>query len=100
MTGVHFAQVRGRLTLADVLDLLGSIPGKTSGDQVRGPCLVHRSVPPSSRSFSANRKIDIYMCVKCGSPENQLDPYAAVTGLGFFEAAIALCEPLNCEIRL
>ena len=54
MPGIHFAEVRARITLADVLDLLGFVPCESSGDQVRGPCLVHRSISPLSRSFSAN----------------------------------------------
>ena len=96
--GIHFAEVRARITLADVLDLLGFVPCESSGDQVRGPCLVHHSISPLSRSFSANLKRHIYRCLKCGSSGNQLDLYAAVTGLGVFEATVALCEQLHREI--
>ena len=39
--GIHFAEVRARITLADVLDLLGFVPCESSGDQVRSPCLIH-----------------------------------------------------------
>ena len=92
MPGIHFAEVRARITLADVLDLLGFVPCESSGDQVRGPCLVHHSISPLSRSFSANLKRHIYRCFKCGSSGNQLDLYAAVTALGVFEATVALCE--------
>ena len=42
--GIHFAEVRARITLADVLDLLGFVPCESSGDQVRGPCLVRHSI--------------------------------------------------------
>ena len=97
--GIHFAEVRARITLADVLGLLGFVPCESSGDQVRGPCLVHHSISPLSRSFSANLKLHIYRCFKCGSSGNQLDLYAAVTGLGVFEATVALCEQLHREIR-
>ena len=96
--GIHFAEVRARITLADVLGLLGFVPCESSGDQVRGPCLVHHSISPLSRSFSANLKLHIYRCFKCGSSGNQLDLYAAVTGLGVFEATVALCEQLHREI--
>ena len=98
MPGIHFAEVRARITLADVLDVLGFIPCDRSGDQVRGPCLVHRSASPSSRSFSANLNLHIYRCFKYGSSGNQLDLYAAVTGLSFFEATVELCEKLHREI--
>jgi DNA primase len=98
MPGIHFAEVRARIALAEVLDLIGFVPSETTGDQLRGPCPVHRSTTPSSRSFSANLESHIYRCFKCGSCGNQLDLYASVTGLSLFEAAIALCDQLHCEI--
>jgi hypothetical protein len=33
MPGIHFAEVRARVALADVLDLIGFVPCATSGDQ-------------------------------------------------------------------
>jgi DNA primase len=98
MPGIHFAAVRAMIPLADVLKLVGFVPCETSGDQVRGPCPVHRSTAPTSRSFSVNLKRQIYKCFKCGASGNPLDLYAAVTGKGLFEASIALCEQLHREI--
>ena len=98
MPGIRFAEVRARVALADVLGLLGFVPCESSGDQVRGPCPVHHSISPSSRSFSANLKLHIYRCFKCGSSGNQLDLYASATGLSLFEAAVALCEQLHREV--
>ena len=98
MPGIHFATVRAMIPLADVLNLVGFVPCETSRDQVRGPCPVHHSTAPTSRSFSANLKRHVYKCFKCGSSGNQLDLYATVTGLSLFEAAIALCEQLHREI--
>jgi DNA primase len=98
MPGIDFAEVRASIALADVLGLIGFVPCETSGDQVRGPCPVHRSSTPSSRSFSANLRLHIYRCFKCGSSGNQLDLYASVTGLSPFEAAVTLCEQLHREV--
>jgi hypothetical protein len=98
MPGIHFAEARARLALADVLDLLGFTPCESSRDQVRGSCPVHHSISPSSRSFSANLKRHIYRCFKCGSCGNQLDLYAKATGLSLFEATVALCEQLHREV--
>src|SRR5208283_2167410 len=81
MPGIHFAQVRATISLAEILNLIGFVPCEASGDQVRGPCPVHRSTSPSSRSFSAHLNRHIYRCFQCGSAENQLDLYASVTGL-------------------
>ena len=98
MPGIHFATVRARIPLADVLKLIGFVPCETSRDQVRGPCPVHHSTASMSRSFSANLKRHIYKCFTCGSKGNQLDLYASVTGLSLFEAAITLCKHLDREI--
>jgi DNA primase len=98
MPGLHFAAVRARIPMVDVLALLGFVVQEVRGDQLRGPCPVHRSAFPRSRSFSANVKRQVYRCFKCGSAGNQLDLYAAVTGLPIFEAAVALCERLHRDV--
>jgi DNA primase len=85
--------------MAEVIGLVGFVPRETSGDQVRGPCPVHHSTSPSERSFSANLRLHIYICFKCGSSGNHLDLYAAVTGRGLFEAAVEPCERLGRDIR-
>ena len=54
MPGIRFAEVGARVTMAEVLGLVGFVPCEISGDQVRGPCQVHHSASPSGRSFSAN----------------------------------------------
>jgi DNA primase len=98
MPGIHFAEARARIALAEVLTVLGFVPCESSGDQVRGPCPIHHWASPSSRSFSANLKRHIYRCFKCGSCGNQLDLYASATGLSLFEATITLCEQLHREV--
>jgi DNA primase len=96
--GIRFAEVRALVPLASVLDLVGFVPHGVCGDHVRGPCPVHRSASPRSRSFSADLKRHVYHCFKCGSGGNQLDLYAAVKGLTVFEAAVELCAQLHHEV--
>jgi len=43
MPAIRFADVRARVALTEVLDLLGFVPCECSGDQVRGPCPVHHA---------------------------------------------------------
>jgi DNA primase len=86
MPGIDFAAARAGIALAEVLDLLEFVAWPSRGDQVRGPCPIHSSTSPSSRSFSAHLKRQIYRCFKCGPCGNQLDLYAAATGLSLFEA--------------
>jgi DNA primase len=98
MPGIYFREVRALISLAEVLDLLRFVPVAAHHDQLRGPCPVHRPASPRSRSFSANLRRQVYQCFHCGSSGNQLDLYAAVTGLSLFDAAVALCEQLHRDI--
>ena len=98
MPGIRFAEVRALVSLADVLGLVGFSAREASHGQVRGPCPVHRPASSRSRSFSANLQRQVYRCFRCGSSGNQLDLYAAVTGLSLFEAALALCERLHHDV--
>ena len=47
MPGIRFAEVRARVTMAEVLGPVGFVPRETSGDQVRGPCPARHSASPS-----------------------------------------------------
>jgi DNA primase len=96
--GIRFAEVRAMVGMADVLELLDFVAVQRWQDQVRGPCPVHRPTSRRSRSFSANLKRNAYQCFSCGSSGNQLDLYAAVTGLSLFDAAVALCERLHLDV--
>ena len=98
MPGIRFAEVRAQIPLAEVLALIGFTPARMLGDQVRGPCPVHRSASLRSRSFSAHLKRHVYHCFTCGSSGNQLDLYAAVTGLSLFDAAVSLCVRLHRDV--
>ncbi|WP_406700714.1 CHC2 zinc finger domain-containing protein [Singulisphaera sp. Ch08] len=98
MPGIRFGEARAKVTMAEVLGLIGFVPYETSGDQVRGPCPIHRSTTGSSRSFSANTRSNICKCFKCGASGNHLDLYAAVTRLSLFAATVELCEQLQREV--
>jgi DNA primase len=77
--------------MTEVLDLLGFVGTERSGDELRGPCPVHGSTSPKSRSFSANLAKKVYRCFRCGSSGNHLDLYAVATGQSHFAAAVELC---------
>ena len=98
MPGVRFQEGRARITMAQVLDLLGFITQERSGDQVRGPCPVHRSTSSRSRCFSAHLTRRIYRCFRCGSAGNHLDLYAAAAHRSLFAAALELCDRVRCEV--
>ncbi len=98
MPGVDFDLVRERASLGDVLRLLQFRAVSVRGDCLRGPCPVHRSTNPRSRSFSADLRLGRYKCFGCGSGGNALELWAAVHRTGVYEAAIALCEAMQIEV--
>ncbi|MGI9323769.1 MAG: CHC2 zinc finger domain-containing protein [Pseudomonadales bacterium] len=95
MAGVDFEVLRNEIKMEQVLKQLNFEQVGQTGDQLRGPCPVHKSSNPSSRTFSVNLDTGRYYCHKCKSKGNQLELWAAVHGLSIYEAAIALCRALG-----
>ena len=83
--------------MADVLHLCGFKATETSSDQLRGPCPIHGSPSPNSRSFSANLRKNTFRCFKCGAAGNQLDLWVAFTKLPLHSAALDLCDKLGIK---
>jgi DNA primase len=92
MIGIDYAMVRNSVSMSRVLELLGFTPVRRSGKQLRGPCPVHRSDSPQSRSFSVNLTANAFRCFTCGASGNQLDLWRQVHGLTLFDAALDLCH--------
>jgi len=98
MPGIDFWEVRARLPLAAVLDLVGFVPHRRIGDQVRGPCPVHGSRGPHRRSFAAHLGRGVWHCFRCGAGGNVLDLWVAVTRQPLHAAALDLCGRLGREV--
>lgn len=94
---LDFAQIRREVGMRQVLQLIDWKPVSSHGDQLRGPCPIHRSVNPASRSFSVNTTKAVFHCFTCGATGNQLDLYAAVAGLSLYDAATELCVRAGVE---
>ena len=54
MPGIDYAALRRPVRLGHVREGLGFVPAARHGAQVRGPCPVHGSRSPQSRSFAAH----------------------------------------------
>lgn len=98
MPGVDFDMLRREIAMKHVLDLLAFQATSCHGDQLRGPCPIHGSTSPSSRSFSVNLQSGRYQCFQSGSRGNQLELWAAARKLNIHEAAIDLCHALGREV--
>ena len=97
MPGIDFRELRARVAIGEVLDLVGFTPVARSEDQVRGPCPIHRSKTPRSRSFSVNLRTNTFRCFGCGAGGNQLDLWVAISQLTLVAAAADLCTRLAME---
>ena len=98
MAGIDFNELRNQIKMEDVLQQLGFKSITNMGDQARGPCPVHGSTSPQSRSFSVNLREGRYYCHKCHSKGNQLELWAAVHKLPIYEAALDLCRALARDV--
>jgi DNA primase len=98
MPGIDFRQARTLVRLTEVLDLLGFEPSTRHGGQLRGPCPVHGSRTPASRSFAAHQGKNLWHCFHCGAGGNALDLWAAVTRQPLHAAVIDLCRRLGREV--
>ncbi len=95
MSGIDFTLLRQQISLTQVLDLIGFTPTTRRGPQLRGPCPVHKSASPRSRSFAAQVEKNCWHCFRCGASGNALDLYLAVTKLPVYEGALELCARLH-----
>ena len=98
MPGIDYREARQRVRLAEVLELLDFEPASRHGEEVRGPCPVHRSRTAGSRSFAAHLGKGVWKCFGCGSGGNVLDLWAAVTRQLLHAAVIDLYGRLRREV--
>jgi DNA primase len=98
MPSIDYRAVRAQLRLAEVLALLGWGPCGGFGPQRRGPCPVHRSPSPASRSFSVHLDKGLWHCFRCGAGGNVLDLWVAVTRLPLHAAVLDLYQRLGREV--
>ena len=95
MPGIDFREVRARITMVEVLDLLGFVVTSRLGEQVRGACPLHGSSKSGkSRSCSAHVGRKTFPCFKCGAVGNHLDLRAKANRQTVYEAALDLCARL------
>jgi CHC2 zinc finger len=92
---IDFRQARAEVRLAAVLELLRWRAREGRGAQVRGPCPVHGSSSPGSRSFAAHLGKGAWRCFVCGARGNALDLWARATGQALYPAVLELYRQLG-----
>jgi DNA primase len=92
---IDFRQARAEVRLSAVLELLGWQGQQSRGAQVRGPCPVHGSCSPRSRSFSAQLQRNVWRCFVCQTQGNALDLWVQATRLPLYAAVLQLYRQLG-----
>jgi DNA primase len=98
MPGIDYREARSRIRLAEVLQLIGYVPRQLVGEQLRGPCPLHGSSSPTSRSFAAHLGKNVYHCFRCRAAGNVLDLWMALTGQNLSSAVLDLCQRLGQDV--
>jgi len=97
---IDFAELCRRIVLRDVLDLLGWTPLCQTGTDAQGPCPLHEPQGEDDWKFFVDLAANTFECRSpgCEKKGNQLDLYAAATGLPVDQAAVELCERMSMEV--
>jgi DNA primase len=95
MPGIDYREARARVRLAEVLELIGFQAQPSFGEQLRGPCPVHRSRSATSRSFAAHLGKGVWHCFRCKAGGNVLDLWVALTQLPLHAAVLDLYTRLG-----
>jgi len=98
MPGVDFNVVQSLVPMAKVLELIGFVALTTAGDQLHGPCPIHKSKSRRSRTFSVNLGKGVCMCHKCGFSGNQIHLWAKYSGKTTYQAAVDLCRQAGVPV--
>ena len=93
---VDFADLKRLAPMRDVLRLLGWAPISVQGGEQRGPCPIHRSTRPRSRSFAVAG--DGFFCHSCKANGDQVRLYATVRAVSVYEAAHQLAAALGFAV--
>jgi DNA primase len=90
---LDLSALRWQATPSRVLALHGWRPTRVEYASTRGPCPVHRSTSPRSRSLSVGR-VAVH-CWSCHWSGDGIALHAELTGLPLLEAAYELCHLLG-----
>ena len=93
MPGIDYAELRRRLRLGQVLELLGfRAAASRCGAQVRGPCPVHGSRTAAQPVVRRPPGTPLLALFPLRRPRQRPGPVVAVTKLPLYEAALDLCR--------
>jgi DNA primase len=102
MPWIDYREVRRRIPMWRVLELLGWQPRTRRGDQLRGSCPIHvRGSYPihvaSRPHFAVHLGKQVYFCHKCQSGGDQLKLWQVIHQRPLYPATLDLCRAAGIE---
>ncbi|WP_146599031.1 transposase [Novipirellula aureliae] len=96
---IDFAELRSRISMADVLTKMG-YSFRVGAGQHRGKCPLHDPSVGRGKPFSVNFKREVFRCFEssCGCQGNVLDLWSAYRKLPLYESALDLAKTFNIEL--
>jgi DNA primase len=95
MPWIDYREVRRRIPMSRVLELLGWEPDTRRGDQLRGSCPIQGG---DSRSlFAVHLGKQVYYCHECQSGGDQLDLWQVIHQRPLNPATLDLCQAAHIE---
>jgi hypothetical protein len=98
---LDYSRLRESVSISDVLWQIGWQPVSVRGQQLRGPCPIHKSSRKTSQTFSVHSGKNAFRCFKAdcagASGGNAIDLFALVTGESIYRASVELCRKIGIE---
>ncbi len=98
---IDYAALREQITIEQALSQLGHLEHlRGNATQRRGPCPIHASQRPASRSFSVNLERNMFQCFSptCQAHGNVLDLWATIHNLSLHAAAQHLATTFGVQL--
>lgn len=98
---IDYKFLLSQISMERILGHLGHLDQlRGSGPQRKGPCPLHNSRSPNSRTFSVNFTKNVYCChsPRC-SRGDMLDFWRHLQNLPHYEAALHLADTFNLELK-
>lgn len=93
---IDFRRICEQVSARQVLDRIGWVPQWRSAEKARGPCPLHGSSSPRSRSLATDGPG--WYCHKCRRCGDSVALYAALGGLDMYGAALELCAEFGLDV--